>query len=91
MADKSKRLRKILLKHALKGVLIPVNTLEEALIVIIDEKPAPIFSRVDAYKQWIDKGNTFPEESIHHLTTSNPRDRRRMEHRFHTVSFFHSK
>ena len=91
MADKSKRLRKILLKHALKGVLIPVNTLEEALIIIIDEKPAAKFAGVDAYKRWIDKRHTFPEESIHYLTASNPRNRRRMEHRFLTKSFFHGR
>ena len=88
MADKSKRLRKILLKHGLKGVLIPVNTLEEAHIIIIDGKPAAKFVGVDTYKQLIDKGHTFPEESIHYLTASNPRNRWRMEHRFIDNSLF---
>ena len=88
MADKSKRLRKILLKNGLKGKLKPVGSLEEAHIIIIDGKPTAKFVGVDTYKQWIDEGHTFPEESIHYLISSNPRDRWYMFHRFITNSGF---
>ena len=86
MVDKEKRLRKILLKSGIKGVLKPVNTLEEARIIIIDGKPAAKFVGVDTYKQWIDEGHTFPEESIHYLVSSNPRNRWHIEHRLITNS-----
>ena len=88
MADKSKRLRKILLKSGLKGVFKPVNTLEEAHIIKIDGKPIAKFVGVDTYKQWLDEGRTFPEESIHYLISSNPRNRWQMEHRFFANSGF---
>ena len=86
MADKEKRIRKILLKSGIKGVLKPVNTLEEARIIIIDGKPAAKFVGVDTYKQWIDEGHTFPEEYIHYLVSSNPRNRWHIEHRLITNS-----
>ena len=82
MADKAKRLRKILVKGGLKGVLKPVNTLEEAHIIIIDGKPNAKCVGVDTYKQWIDEGHTFPEESIHYLVSSNPRNAWHIDQRF---------
>ena len=82
MADKAKRLRKILVKGGLKGMLKPVNTLEEAHIIIIDDKPTAKCVGVDTYKQWIAEGYTFPEETIHFLVSSNPRNRWHIEHRF---------
>ena len=36
MEDKEKRLRKILLNACLKGKLKPVNTLEEACIIVVE-------------------------------------------------------
>ena len=38
MADKEKRLRKILVKRGMKGKLKPVDTLEEAHIIVVENR-----------------------------------------------------
>ena len=42
MADKEKRLRKILIQLGLRGVLKPAKTLEENYIVIVDAPDDPV-------------------------------------------------
>ena len=82
MADKSKRLRKILLKLGLKGLLKPVNTLEEAHLVLVvntDVSNKHSVSKKEYYKKALEDGYTFPEDRVHFLITTNPRDRRQVE------------
>ena len=81
MADKEKRLRKILLKHKYKGILKPVKTLEEAHIIIVEDphtrKKAQFFNK-EMYQLAIDRGVTFPEHQVHFLVPSNPRNIRQV-------------
>ena len=77
MADKEKRLRKILLNSALKGKLKPAKTLEEAHIVIVQDPCYPgknVFYNKVGYKMALDRGETFPEECVYFTVSSNPRN-----------------
>ena len=82
MADKEKRLRKILVRRGLKGKLKPVNTLEEAHIILVEDKPSNKFVGVSTYRQWIEEGHTFPEDKVHYLVSSNPRNAWDIDQRF---------
>ena len=77
MADKKKRLRKILLNSNLKGKLKPAKTLEEAQIIIVQKPNKPskntFFSKI-GYQMALEKGVTFPEERIYFTVSSNPRN-----------------
>ena len=82
MADKEKRLRKILVRIGLKGKLKPVDTLEEAHIIIVENKPSNLVIGISTYKQWIAEGHTFPEDKVHYLVSSNPRNAWHIDHGF---------
>ena len=77
MADKEKRLRKILLNSCLKGKLKPVKTLEEAHIIIVQDPHCPgqntFFNKL-GYQTALDRGDTFPEERVYFTVLSNPRN-----------------
>ena len=76
MADKEKRLRKILAKAGLKGKLKPVGTLEEAHIIIVEnrnDKKKTKFIGKDSYLGMVESGYTFPEETVYFMVSSNPR------------------
>ena len=77
MADKEKRLRKILLNSALKGKLKLAKTLEEAHIVIVQDPRYPgknFFYNRCGYQTALDNGETFPEECVYFTVSSNPRN-----------------
>ena len=82
MADKAKRLRKILVKGGLKGKLKPANTLEEAHLILIEDKPDYKLVGRSTYRLWIEKGHTFPEDQVHYLVSSNPRNAWHIDQKF---------
>ena len=87
MADKGKRLRKILTKIGMKGQLKPVGNLDEAHIILIDDPQCiKLFSFMgkDAYKQFLEEGQTFPEHIVHFLVSANPRNKWNIEQRLLT-------
>ena len=87
MADKLKRLRKILVKKGLKGQLKPVGSLEEAHIILIENKQCIDKTALvgkDTYKELIEEGHTFPSDIIHFLVSANPRNKWNIERRFLT-------
>ena len=77
MADKEKRLHKILLKSNLKGKLKPAKTLEVAHIIIVQKPNNPgkntFFSKL-GYQMVLENGVTFPEERVYFTVSSNPRN-----------------
>ena len=82
MADKEKRLSKILLNKGLKGKLKPVDTLEEADIIIVEDrndKTKTKFIGKDYYIKMVKEGYTFPEENMFFTVSSNPRDKKNIE------------
>ena len=87
MADKEKRLHKILVKKGWKGQLKSVDTLEEAHLIILENEQSITKTkhmRKDAYKMLLQEGYTFPEDKVHYLVSTNPRDAWNTENRFMT-------
>ena len=87
MADKGKRLQKILLKICLKGQLRPVESLEEAHIISIENKQCVHQTALvckDHYKIMIEEGHTFPSDIVHFLVFANLRNEWNIERRFFT-------
>ena len=85
MADKEKRLRKILSKKGLKGQLKLVATLEKARLVWVENfegKSKNIVADKDSYLKMIERGYTFPEEDVYYLVSTNPS--KRIEEKFLT-------
>ena len=77
MAEKSKRLRKILEKAGLKGQLKQVGSLDEAHLVLImnpDRRAQFAFAGKDEYKWALENGETPPEGEIYFLVSTNPRN-----------------
>ena len=90
MADKAKRLRKILLKIYMRGVLKHVKTLEEAHLVLVEDAEDPskyTFYKKEDYIQVLEHGYTFLEDKVHFLVSSNPRNRRQVEQSIMTNKF----
>ena len=84
MADKLKRLQKILVKKCLKGQLKPVETLDDAHIILLESKHSidrAIFIGKDTYKELIEDGHTFPPDIVYFLVSANPRNRLHIERR----------
>ena len=84
MADKLKRLNKILVKTGLKGQLKTVETLDDAHIVLLENKHSidrNIFIGKDMYKELIEDGYTFSPDIVHFLVSANPRNRLHIERR----------
>ena len=83
MADKEKRLRKILARICLKGLLKPTKTFEEAhtVLVEIDKDQHHVYTcyKKEEYKQLLEEGYIFPENKVHFLVATNPRNRRQVE------------
>ena len=82
MADKEKRLRKIILNAGFKGKLKPVNTLEEATTIIVEDisdKHKNKFIRKEVYLEMVENGYTFSEETVYFTVSSKPRDKRLIE------------
>ena len=77
MADKEKRLRKILSKKGFKGHFKSAATLEEAHIIIIENGQSMTKTQLiekDSYVMALENGYTFPENRVHYLVPSNSRD-----------------
>ena len=79
MADKGKRLRKILSKMNLKGQFKLVATLEEAHLVLVNERGHSKFHLTgkDSYLTVIEEGYIFPEEEVYYLVSGTRRPCRR--------------
>ena len=89
MADKEKRLRKILSKMNIKGRFKLAATLEKAHLVLIDERKRSRFYLVekDSYLIAIENGYIFSEEEVYFVVSSNPRNRRLVEQKYLTNAF----
>ena len=74
MADKEKRLRKILSKKGWKGRLKSVATLEQShcVLVHIKELGKLLFIKKEIYLELIERGHTFPEEEVYFVVSSDP-------------------
>ena len=78
MADKEKRLSKILSRIRMKGKLKLVGSLEEAHLILVedrnDRKKTMLIGK-DSYTGMMERGYTFQEQTIYYLVSTNPRDR----------------
>ena len=77
MADKEKRLRKILSKSCLKGQLKLVKTLEEAIIIIVENshyKGKNTFFNKQGYQMVLSRGDTFADDLVYFTVPTNPRN-----------------
>ena len=94
MADKEKRLRKILVNKGMKGKLKPVDTLEEAHIIVVEDrndKTKTKFIGKDSYIRMVEEGYTFPEENMFFTVSSNPRDKKNIEQKLLSNTFGSTK
>ena len=90
MADKEKRLRKILSKGGLKGKLKLAASLDEAHLVIVEDKRCVCGNRLigkGTYLEMIEKGYTAPEEEVYYVVSTNPRNVWHIEHQMLTNAF----
>ena len=90
MADKEKRLRKILVKINMKGRLKLVASLDEAHLVLVQDKQCVSRTKLIGKDSWlimIEKGYTFPEEEVYYVVSPNPRDRKHIEEKYLTNAF----
>ena len=87
--DKEKRLRKILVKMNMKGRLKLVASLEEAHLVLVNERGHGRVQLIgkDSYLMAIEKGYIFPEEEVYYLVSTNPRDKKNIERKYLTNAF----
>ena len=82
MADKEKQLRKILAKAGLKGKLKSVKTYEESSIVLAEDPCTTnknVFFDKRGFEYALSNGKTFPEDLVHFLVSTNPRNRQLVE------------
>ena len=89
MVDKEKRLRKLLSRMGWKGRLKSVATLEEAYMIIIENGQSMTKSKLlekDTYVKFLENGYTFPEDKVHYIVPSNPRDARNVTRRITSLS-----
>ena len=89
MADKEKRFRKILVKKGWKGKLKLVATLEEAHIILVNNKERSIVNIIGkgTYLEMIEKGYTAPEEEVYYVVSTNPRNTLHIEQKMLTNAF----
>ena len=77
MADKNKRLEKILKKTGIKGWLKPVDSLENSQFVLVENKRCVYNSfliKTEDYKILLERGETYPPDIVHFLVNSNKRN-----------------
>ena len=82
MADKEKRLRKILFHANLKGKLKSVKTYEESSIVVVEDPCSAtknVFFDKRGFEYALLNGETFPEDRVHFLVSTYPRNRQLVE------------
>ena len=81
MADKIKRLNKILNKRRMKGFFKPVENSEDSHFVLVENTKdcldrfcdETIFKTED-YKVLLESGETYPPDIVHFLVISNKRN-----------------
>ena len=94
MADKEKRLRKILAKKGYKGQLKSVATLEEAHMIVLENEQTITKTQIigkDIYREFLEEGYTFPEDKVHYVVSSNQRNTWNIENQFMSNSYGHLK
>ena len=82
MADKEKRLRKILNQAGLKGKLKSVRTYEESSIAVMEDPcnaTKNTFFDKRGFEYALSKGETFSEDRVHFLVSTNPRNTQLVE------------
>ena len=83
MSDKEKRLRKILHGLQLKEKLLPVETIEEARYVMVNDsrdKHYNIFHKKEDYELYLRRGhNPPPPEKVYFLIPTDIRNRRQVD------------
>ena len=89
MAGKEKRIQKFLTKVGLKGKLKLVKTIEEATVVVVedprDKANNTVYDR-DHYQMVLERRGPFPEDRVHFLTSTNPRNKHLVERGIFTKS-----
>ena len=94
MADKEKRLRKLLSKLCIKGQFKLVAKLEEAHPVLIQDKRCVSRNKLtekDSYLMAIEQGYIFPEEDVYYMVSTNPRNKQLVEQKYLTNAFANIK
>ena len=93
MADKEERLRKILSKIGAKGQFKLLATLEEAHLVLVNERERSTLNlkAKNSYLMAIEEGCIFPEEEVYYLVSANPRNRQLVEKKYLTNAFANIK
>ena len=82
MADKIKRLNKMLNKSGLKGFLKPVENLEDSHFVLVGKikdrfsNSNELIIKTEDYKALQESGKTYPAEIVHFLVITNKRNRK---------------
>ena len=82
MADKKKRIQKILTKAGFKGKLKSVKTLEEATVVVVvdpHDKTKNMVYDIPHYQIALERIGPFPTDRVHFLTSTNPRNKNLVE------------
>ena len=77
MADKNKRLEKILKKKGINGWLKPVDSLENSQFVLVENKRCVFKSspvKTEDYKILLERGETYPPDIVHFLVNNNKRN-----------------
>ena len=90
MADKKKRLRKILDKKEMRGMLKSMDTIEEAHLILVDDRRYDGSIRLlpkESYLNLVEEGQIISEENVYYLIPANPRDRKNIEKSLITNSF----
>ena len=89
MTDKDKRIQKFLTKVGLKAKLKSVKTIEKATVVVVEDphdKANNVFYDKAGYQTELSRGETFPEDAVHFLTSTNPRNKGLVERGIFTLS-----
>ena len=89
MADKEKRLHKILSKKRWKGKLKLADNFEQSHFVLVNRKGLSehLFIKKGVYLELIERGHTFPEEEVYFVVSFNPRNSKHIEERYLTNGF----
>ena len=92
MADKIKRLNKMLNKKRSKGFLKPVENLEDSHFVLVEKIKdrfcnESIF-KTEGYKALLESGKTYPPDIVHFLVITNKRNAQNIKN---TLFALHNK
>ena len=82
MADKEKRIQKLLTKAGFKGKLKSVKTLEEATVVIVEDphdRTKNAVYDIRRYQIELEESGPFPTDRVYFLTSTNPRNKNLVE------------